>query len=149
MQGAAGSLAGDVFADWGTIQSILILGVMASLKRALPFAMCRSVHSLPRPGTGEHAGNPRQPSRGKWEPWGHSGRGQPPSSVPEEAGTGTSLLCRLLWPLSGLLWIQGVPWSRSQSPQQSGQLRARGALLRPQRFLHPSEGESPHQPWAH
>lgn len=45
MEGVAGSLAGDVFAAWGTIQGLPTLGVTAPVKPALPFAVCLSLCS--------------------------------------------------------------------------------------------------------
>lgn len=77
-------------------RALLILGVMAPVNPTLPFAMCSPVCSPCRPGTREHPGDSAAAIGDKCEPWGHSGRGQPPSPVAEERGTGTPLLCRLL-----------------------------------------------------
>lgn len=146
------------------LRALLILGVMAPVKRDLPFAMCCLLCVLPSQAGHRRAHGDSPAAGASGSPGRHSGRGQPRSPVPEEGGTRTPLLCRLLWPAalshhevcSGFRGRgrRGVPWFSSPSPQKSGQLRAWGALLRPQRFLHPSEGpppsrgKSPHHPWA-
>lgn len=83
MQGAAGSLAGDVFADWGTVQSTSDPGGYGLAEVNSP--LCH-VPLCALPSQARHTGT--NGSLG-------SERGQPPSPVPEEEGTGTSLLCRL------------------------------------------------------